>query len=363
MSRIVAFGEIMARFSAPGYARWAQCMPGEVKVLFAGAEASVAMSIAQLGGQASFVTALPDHAIADACVATLRGVGVGTEQIVRTDAGRLGLYFLEAGVNQRPSQVIYDREGSALAITPPHAYDWDAIFAGATWLVISGITPAVSRNAAEVTQRALREASQRGVRVLLDLNYRGKLWRWDPAFAPRELAMRTLAGLLPAVDLFVAGSDEIEELLGDPQAQIAERAGTPPQLRLATAAQRLAQRYPRLSGVASTLRHSRSASAQELGGMYFDTSVGEVVTAPLVDGELRPYRVDPIVDRIGTGDAFTAGLLHALTTPELSAPQTAIAFAAAAFCLSHSIEGDFNYSSRAEIEALMQGDRSGRVQR
>src|SRR5690606_14669000 len=158
----------MARFSAPGFRRFAQCMPGSLDVLFAGAEASVAMSIAHLGGQAAFVTALPQHAIADACVATLRSVGIDTSHIVRTDQGRLGLYFLEAGVNQRPSQVIYDREAASIAVLPADAYDWDAIFENAGWLVISGITPALSANAAQVTQTALAEATRRGVRVLCD---------------------------------------------------------------------------------------------------------------------------------------------------------------------------------------------------
>jgi 2-dehydro-3-deoxygluconokinase len=177
MSRVVTFGEIMARLAAPGFKRFQQAMPGTLDVTFAGAEASIAASIAFLGGDAAFVTALPEHAIADACVANLRSLGVNTRHILRTPQGRLGLYFLETGANQRPGNVIYDREGSAIAITPATDYDWNAIFAGAEWFIVSGITPAISRNAADVTLIALREASQRGVKVAIDMNYRSKLWQ------------------------------------------------------------------------------------------------------------------------------------------------------------------------------------------
>jgi 2-dehydro-3-deoxygluconokinase len=363
MTRIIAFGEIMARFSSPGYLRLTQCMPGALNVLFAGAEASVAMSIAHLGGRASFVTALPRHAIADACIATLRGVGVDTDRILRTDAGRLGLYFLEAGINQRPSQVIYDREGSSIALTPPDTYDWDAIFADAQWLVVSGITPALSRTAAETTLHALGEATQRGVRVLCDLNYRAKLWRWDPATPPRTLAMQTIRMMLPSVDLFIAGADEIEELLGDTALAPFDAAALDRESHFAAAAGRLVERYPRLTRVASTWRRSYSASSYELGGMLWDAAAGQHFSAPLVRDVFEPYQVGQVVDRIGTGDAFTAALLHALTVPELSQSQTALSFATAAFCLAHSIDGDFNASTRAEIEALVDGDGSGRVQR
>jgi 2-dehydro-3-deoxygluconokinase len=363
MSRIVALGEIMARFSSPGYRRLAQCMPGSLNVIFAGAEASVAMSIAHLGGQAAFVTALPQHEIADACLATLRGIGVDIRHVVRTSEGRLGLYFLEAGINQRPSRVIYDRDGSSIAITPAEAYDWDGIFADAHWLVISGITPALSKNAAELTQRAVQEATERGVRVLCDMNYRAKLWRWDPSLAPRQLALRALRDLLPSVDLFIAGTDEISELLGEPPASAGSGDADDPTQPFATIAGRLAERFPRLRWIASTRRRTSSASVHELGGVLFDVPSGKAFAAPLQDQRYEPYRIAQMVDRIGTGDAFTAGLLFALTTTELADPRAAIAFASSAFCLAHSIDGDFNFSSRGEIEALAAGDASGRVQR
>jgi 2-dehydro-3-deoxygluconokinase len=321
------------------------------------------MSIAHLGGQAAFVTALPQHEIADACLATLRGAGVDVRHVVRTNEGRLGLYFLEAGINQRPSRVIYDRDGSSISITPAETYDWDAIFDDTQWLVISGITPALSKNAAELTQRAVHEATQRGVRVLCDMNYRAKLWRWEPSLSPRELALRTLRDLLPCVDLFIAGTDEISELLGEPPTPAGGSDTNDPTQSFAAIAGRLAQRFERLRWVASTMRRTRSASAHELGGVLFDASSAKAFAAPLQDQRYEPYRIAQMVDRIGTGDAFTAGLLFALTTTELSDPRAAIAFASSAFCLAHSIDGDFNFSSRGEIEALAAGDASGRVQR
>ena len=185
MSRIVAFGEIMARLATPGFKRFQQTLPGTLEVTFAGAEASVAASIAYLGGDASFATALPDKVLADACVADLRSMGVCTRNILRTADGRLGLYFLETGANQRPGVVIYDREGSFVAITPPSTYDWSAIFEGAEWFVISGITPAISRNATEVTRTALRiERTGSGFGVWGEAVNTSPVFRHPRSYAP-----------------------------------------------------------------------------------------------------------------------------------------------------------------------------------
>ena len=349
MSRVVTFGEIMGRLATPGFKRFQQAMPGTLDVTFAGAEASIAASIAYLGGNAAFVTALPPHAIADACVADLRSLNVDTRHILRTAPGRLGLYFLEAGANQRPGNVIYDREGSALAITPASAYDWPAIFAGADWFVISGITPAISRTAAEVARVALHEATQRGVKVACDMNYRSKLWQWAPPVSPRELATRTMRELLPFVDLFVGGREDAEAMLG--------LSGTD---SLEVLVREIAKQFPRLQRVAMTVREGVSATHNNFGGLLFDKATDQVSFAP-ESGRL--YQITDIVDRLGAGDAFTAGLIFALMTSELAAPQVAIRFATAAGCLAHSIEGDFNYGTRAEIEALMNGAAPGRVQR
>ena len=350
----------MARLAAPGFKRFQQTMPGTLDVTFAGAEASVAVSIAYLGGEAAFVTALPNNPLADACVANLRSFGVDTRHILRPAEGRLGLFFLETGANQRPGNVIYDREGAAIAITPPEAYDWGAILAAASWLMISGITPAISRNAAEVTRVALREARARGVRVAFDLNYRSKLWRWDPASTPRELATRTLRELMTEVTLFIGGREDATELLGLGSA--AELGGgRPSNLEVA---RRVVAQFPNVQHVALTLREGISASHQNWGGLLYEAALDQAFYAPLLKaGCYEPYPITDVVDRLGGGDAFTAGLLFALETPELAAPSTAVAFAVAASCLSHSIEGDYNFSRRDEIETLMGGATSGRVNR
>lgn len=356
MSRIVTFGEIMARLATPGFKRFQQTMPGTLEVTFAGAEASIAASIAYLGGDAAFVTALPDNALADACVADLRLMGVNTQHILRTESGRLGLYFLETGANQRPGNVIYDRDGSSVATTPASAYDWSAIFEGAEWFVISGITPAISRNAAEVSMTAVREASARGVKVACDMNYRSKLWQWDPPLKPRELATRTMREMMPFVDLFIGGREDAAEMLGIPD------AGSSPDALVDIARQITAQ-FPRIKRVAMTRREGISASHNNFGGLLYDASTDSASFAPMKSGAPSFYEITDIVDRLGAGDAFTAGLLFALTTPALSDQQTAVSFAAAAGCLAHSIEGDFNYIARDEIKALMSGDASGRVKR
>ena len=350
MSHFVAFGEIMARLATPGFKRFQQAMPGSLDVTFAGAEANIVASLAYLGADASFVTALPEHALADACVANLRSIGVDTRHILRTPPGRLGLFFLETGANQRSGNVIYDRENASVAITPASAYDWSAIFDGAEWFIISGITPAISRNAADVTIAALREASARGVKIACDLNYRSKLWHWDPPHTPRELATRVMREVMPFVDLFIGGREDAEQMLGiqNPAASVAEIA------------RQIVAQFPRIQRVAMTLRDGISATHNNFGGMLFEAALDEAFFAPH-DGEL--YAMTDIVDRLGGGDAFTAGLLFALTTSALSEPQTAISFAAAAGCLAHSIEGDFNYCTRSEIESLVSGDASGRVKR
>ncbi len=353
MSRIVTLGEIMARLATPGHGRFQQAMPGTLEVTFAGAEASVAMSISYLGGEAAFVSALPQHAIADACVANLRAVGVDTRHILRTEQGRLGLYFLETGANQRAGQVIYDREGSAMAITPAEAYDWAAIFAGAEWFLISGITPAISRNAAEVARVAMQEAVSRGVKIACDMNFRSKLWQWEPGLSAQALATRTMRELMPLVDLFIGGREDAIHMLGMEVSEVEPEA----------VAGQIAQAYPRLRHVAMTLREGISASHNNWGGMLYETASRQCFRAPVQAGQYQPYAITDMVDRLGGGDAFTAGLLFALTTPELSAPGKAVAFAVAASCLAHSIPGDFNYTTRDEVEALVAGDASGRVKR
>jgi 2-dehydro-3-deoxygluconokinase len=356
MSRVVALGEIMMRLASPGHQRFQQAMPGRLEATFAGAESTVAAAIAHWGGAASFVTALPEHAIADACLVNLRQFGVDTRHILRTPQGRLGLFFLETGANQRPHQVIYDREGASVAITPPEAYDWDAIFEGASWFHITGITPALSENAAKLTRVVLQEASSRGLRISLDVNFRSKLWNWSPPLSPIALASRTLQELLPYVTVFMGGREDAETLLDiHPDCRAED-------LNL-DVARKLAARYPNLTHVAMSLRSGVSANHSLWSGLLYDIARGEVFTAPLRDGQLDPYEIPNIVDRLGAGDAFAAGLIFALSTPGMDSPEQAVRFAVAAGCLAHSVEGDFVHITRSEIEALMQGDASSRVKR
>lgn len=362
MKPVVTFGEIMCRLASPAHLRLRQVR--QLEVTYAGAEASVAASICNYGGAARYVTALPKHALAEATMDTLRGVGIDTRFVVRTDDGRLGLYFLETGANQRPSNVVYDRADSAISRTGADGYDWDAIFDGAQWLHVSGITPAISRLAAEATLAAVEKAKAAGVTVSCDLNFRKKLWRWDPAMKPRELAEATMRKVLPFLDVVIANEEDCADVLSIHAADTDVYAGTLNTARYPDVARQVVKQFPNVGKVAITLRESLSATHNNWGAMVYDAAADRPVFAP-VDGEgdYRPYEIKSIVDRVGGGDAFAGGLIFALTTPELSELQTAVNYAVAASCLKHSIKGDFNYSTRPEVESLMGGSASGRVVR
>lgn len=360
MTRFVTFGEIMGRLAAPGMLRLRQALPGSLEVTFAGAEANVAASLAILGADVSFVTSLPDNPLAEACLATLRGLKIDVSHVLTREVGRLGLYFLEAGANQRPGRVIYDREHSTISLTPADAYDWDAIFADAGWLHVTGVTPAISRLAADATLAAVEHASRRGVAVSLDLNFRAKLWRWESDSPPRELAGRTLQSLLPHVSLLIAGPAE-HDLLG--LDAVTPGQGHAKLDHYPEFARRVVSRFPSIRRVATTLRESHSASHNDWGAMLYDAGTGRADFAPLRDGEYHPYEIRNIVDRVGGGDAFAAGLIFALASEDYPTPRDALEFATAASCLAHSIPGDFNFSTRAEIDALRLGSVSGRVVR
>jgi 2-dehydro-3-deoxygluconokinase len=363
MGTVITFGEIMGRLAPEGFLRFRQCLPGALQMSFAGAEANVAASIACFGGQSAFVTALPKHEIADACVASLDALRIGTRHILRTDSGRLGLYFLETGANQRAGNVIYDRAGSAVSATPFDRYDWKEILRDAAWFHVTGITPSLSRGAAEATLCAVKEAKSRQLQVSCDLNFRKKLWRWDPACSPNELAERTVRQMLPFVDVVLANEEDASDVLGIHARDTDVHAGKLAVERYPEVAAEIARQFPNISRIAVTLRESVSASHNNWGGMLYDSSLDKAFFAPMRDGVYEPYQIRNIVDRVGAGDAFAAGLIFALMTPELCAPGTAVAFAAAASCLAHSVVGDFNYSTRGEVEALMKGSGSGRVVR
>ncbi|HYK91313.1 MAG TPA: sugar kinase [Acidobacteriota bacterium] len=361
MTRVVTFGEIMGRLTPEGFLRFQQCLPGVLRVSFAGAEANVAVAIACVGGEVSFVTALPKHPIADACVANLRSLGVDTRYILRTEEGRLGLYFLETGANQRPGNVIYDRAGSAISQTAFKQYPWQEIFDGSDWLHITGITPSLSRIAAEVTLSAVKEAKARLLQVSCDLNFRKKLWRWDAGCSANQLAERTMREILPYVDLVVANEEDAADVLRIRARATDVQAGEIAVEHYPEVAREIVRQFPNVSRIAITLRESISATHNNWGAMVFDSNRNTAFFAPLKNGNYEPYQIRSIVDRVGAGDSFAGALIFALRTPELSPIETAVAFAAAASCLAHSISGDYNYISRNEVESLMRGSGSGRV--
>lgn len=362
MPRIVTFGEIMARMAPAGVLRLRQVLPGSVDVTFAGAEANVAASLALLGTEVDFVTALPaDSPLTESCLASLRSVGVGTQHIRISDRGRFGVYFVEMGANQRPSRVFYDREHSAISLAEPSEFNWQKILSGADWLHLTGITPAISREAAATTLAAAEKANEMGVRVSCDVNFRSKLWRWDAEKPPRELAGDVLNRLMPLVSLLMANEDDAG-LLGVALPAQSGAADSGHTIRAAVVAGELYRRYPNLRFIATTLREQLSASHNSWSAMLFETNTGRATVAPVRKELFRPYEIRNIVDRVGSGDAFDAGLLFGLIHPDFTLQRT-LEFATAASCLAHSIVGDCNFASRTEIEELMDGGGSGRVER
>jgi 2-dehydro-3-deoxygluconokinase len=341
MAQTVSFGEIMMRLATPGFERLVQAT--SLNVSYAGAEASVAVSLAAFGHQASFVTALPEGALGDAAVGQLRYYGVDTSPVLRRKDGRMGVYFLEAGASQRASKVIYDRAGATIAVTPASAYDWPKILGGKQALHLSGITPALSDAAAEATRDSLATARKLGLFTSLDLNYRAKLWSRDKARAVIE-------PLLANVDLLVGNEEDAENVLG-----ISAPATDVSQGRVNTAgyehvARAIRQKYGcRL--VAITLRESESASINHWSGCLLAEEKFLMS---------RRYTMH-IVDRVGAGDAFSGGLVSSILDGEK--PEASLEFAVAASCLKHSIPGDFNKVTKEEVRQLVAGGGSGRVVR
>jgi len=362
MKAVVTFGEIMGRLAPPANIRLRQTRIFEVT--YAGSEANVAVSIANFGGKARYVTALPKNPLGEATLDAVRAVGVDTQFVLRTDEGRLGLYFLETGANQRPSNVIYDRANSAVSITPAEAYDWDAIFNGAAWLHLSGITPALSENAADATLIAAQKAKAADATVSIDLNFRNKLWKWDTNKTNKELAQETMRKILPFVDVVIGNEEDCHDVLGIRAGTTDVHSGSLDTSRYPDVARQVVGQFPNIKKVAITLRESLSATHNNWGAMLYDAALGQPFFAPLdATDNYEPYQIKNIVDRVGGGDSFAGGLIFALTTPPLSKPQTAVKYAVAASCLKHSIKGDFNFSTRAEVEKLMGGAASGRVNR
>lgn len=362
--RIVTFGEVMLRLAPQGFMRIRQVLPGSLDATFGGGELNVAVSVALQGGESAFMTALPDNPITDSLVQDIRKVGVDSSLVHRVDDGRFGIYFVENGANQRGGTVIYDRSHSSISQTPVDAYDWDRAFAGANWFHITGITPAISQVAADAALQAVQKAKAAGLTVSCDLNFRKKLWKWSPGVETVELARQTMRQMVPFIDVVIANEEDADLTLGIRPAETDVESG---QLNVAgytDVARQIVSQFPNVSRVAITLRESISASHNNWGAMLFDAASDQAHFAPLDNnGKYEPYEMRNIVDRVGAGDSFAGGLIFALNTPELAEPPTAIRYAVAASCLKHSIVGDFNYATRPEIEALMKGGGSGRVQR
>jgi 2-dehydro-3-deoxygluconokinase len=304
----------------------------------------VAVSVANYGLRARYVTALPAGPLGDAAIRALRTMDVETDQVIRRP-GRLGVYFVEAGAAQRASTVVYDRDGAAIAIAAPDEFDWAAIFDGAHWFHISGITPALSESGAAITEASLRAAKQAGATTSIDLNYRAKLWRYG------KTAPEVMRGLMEHVDVAIGNEEDAQQSLGI-EALADVTSGQLERSVYEALTQQVLETFPNLSAVAITLRESRSA---DINGW----------SACLRDGDGfyvgQRYDILDIVDRVGGGDSFAGGLIYGLIAGKPAAE--ALEFAIAASCLKHSIPGDFNRVSIAEVEKLVSGDASGRVSR
>jgi 2-dehydro-3-deoxygluconokinase len=343
MKTIVTFGEIMLRLSPPGFLRVTQT--NTLEVSFGGAEANVAASLARFGLPVEFVTRLPNNDLGESCLAYLHRFGIGTHHIAR-GGDRLGIYYLETGAAQRGSKVIYDRAGSAAATIQPGMIDWKKVFEGAGWFHTTGITPAISGSAAEVAIEAAKTAHEMGLTVSCDLNYRKNLWKWG------KKAGEVMPELVKWCDIAIGNEEDAETVFGIKAPETDVTAGKVEADSYRYVADKLVERFPNLKGVAFTLRGSISASHNTWSGVLWHES--KFYCAPT-------YDIAHIVDRVGGGDAYGGGLIYGLLT--YGDPQKALNFGVAASCLKHSILGDFNEVTVAEVEKLMEGDASGRVSR
>jgi 2-dehydro-3-deoxygluconokinase len=341
--KVVTFGEIMLRLSPPGFQRFVQARSFDL--IYGGGEANVAASLAHFGVPVDYVTRLPANEIGDACLNYLRQYGIGTRHIAR-GGDRLGIYFLEMGSAQRGSKVIYDRAASALATIEPGMIDWRAAFAGADWFHWTGITPAISERAAAACLEAVQIAQEMGITVSCDLNYRKKLWKWG------RTAGEVMPDLVGLCDAAVGNEEDADKVFGIRAAGADVLGGKVEAGAYVRVCEQLIERFPNLKTVAITLRGSLSASHNTWSAILWQQ--GQIYTAPR-------YDITPIVDRVGGGDSFCAGLIYGVRFYD--DPQRALNFAVAASCLKHTVLGDFNLVSVAEVEKLMGGDVSGRVLR
>jgi 2-dehydro-3-deoxygluconokinase len=343
MPTVVTFGEIMMRLKPKEMLRFSQAT--EFEVTYGGGEANVAVSLAHFGVEARFVTALPDNPLGQACLNSLRQWGVETRFIAR-QGQRLGIYFLEGGAVQRPSKVVYDRAGSSISAVKRGDIAWDEALAGADWFHWTGITPAISEGAADVCLEGIEAAKARGLTVSCDLNFRKNLWKWGKS------AREVMPELVRHCDVAIGNEEDAEKVFGIIAPGIDVAGGKVEAALFEPIAEQLKERFPSLRKVAITLRGSRSASHNTWSGVLHDE-------AGMWAGP--QYDIVPIVDRVGGGDSFAAGLIYALLDGRDS--QAAIDFAVAASCLKHTITGDVNLVTVGEVESLLKEGGGGRVQR
>src|SRR6266481_3831971 len=340
---VVTFGEIMLRLAPPGFERFLQTP--QFVATFGGGEANVAVALAGFGWPAAYVTVLPpNHPIADAVIGELRRFGVDTSRIVRAK-GRMGAYYVETGANQRPSKVVYDRDNASIALAKPGDIDWDAVMEGAGWFHITGISPALSASAAELSLQSVRKAREKGLTVSCDLNYRKNLWKYG------KTAVEVMRELVKFVDIGIANEEDCQMALGI-QADVDVHSGKLDREQYRGLAEKVLREFPNLKMIAITLRESHSASHNGWSACLADGK--EFLTS-------RHYDITHIVDRVGGGDCFAGGLIYGMIS--LPTHGDALEFAVAASCLKHSIPGDFNRFGVDEGQAGVKGGRSGRVQR
>ena len=342
MGKFVTFGEIMLRLKSPGHERFFQSP--SLEATFGGGESNVAVALANYGLDAAFVTALPENDIAEACIRELRSHGVDVSGI-RRSGERIGIYFLEGGANQRPSKVVYDRAHSAISDCGPGDFDWSEVFDGAEWFHITGITPALSQSAADLSLEACKAAKAAGVTVSCDFNFRGKLWKYGKS------APEVMQDLVKYMDVGIANEEDCQKSLGI-SVDVDVHTGELDTAKYEALSQKVLEIYPDMSIIAITLRESRSADTNGWSACLRDAEGFRLS---------RRFEITDIVDRVGGGDSFASGLIAGLKLYEDR--QQALEFAVAASCLKHSISGDFNRVTVPEVEKLMGGDGSGRVQR
>ena len=340
--KVLTFGEIMLRLKAPGHERFFQSPM--LEATFGGGEANVAVSLANYGMDAEFLTVLPKNDIADACIRELRYFGVDTKKIVRSE-GRMGIYYLEGGANQLPSKVVYDRAYSSIALAKPGDIDWDKAFEGVAWFHITGITPAISESAMELSLESVQEAKKRNITVSCDLNYRKNLWKYG------KKASEVMQELAKYVDVAIANEEDVQKSL-EITVDVNVESGELDREKYRALGNKVLEAYPNMKCIAITLRESHSA---DWNGW----------AACLNDGRdfyvSKKYEIRDIIDRVGGGDSFAGGLIYGLNQYEDK--QSALEFAVAASCLKHSVIGDFNRVSVSDVTKLMGGDGTGRVQR